>query len=279
MSFGGKSFVQGVATRVDNATDALVIGFVLGPAMVPFYSVPANLVNYLRTLGWTLSHAFMPLFSRLDAMAEFDRTREIYLTASKFVVGLLLPISAGILVVGSPFLTLWIGPEYGEKSQWVFFYLVAFCILPLLNPFASRYLTAINQHGIFARLMPIGAAANLILSLILVHTHGIEGVAFASLIPTIVLVPVYLKCVCRNLGISMLDYVRRCLLPVLIPTASLGVTAVVIRMVTSLDSYGDIVLTAVGGGLVWLPCFWFMALSPQDRASFLKLFRSKLAGG
>src|SRR5690606_33065671 len=52
LSFGAKSFVQGISTRIENATDSLVIGFFLGPAMVPIYSIPANLVSYIRTLGW-----------------------------------------------------------------------------------------------------------------------------------------------------------------------------------------------------------------------------------
>src|SRR5690606_20496836 len=73
--FGSKSFIQGIATRVENATDVLVIGFIMGPAMVPFYSIPANLTQHIRGLGWTLTHAFMPLFSGLSAKAEDEMIR------------------------------------------------------------------------------------------------------------------------------------------------------------------------------------------------------------
>src|SRR5690606_23022854 len=84
--FGSKSFVQGISTRIENATDALVIGYFLGPAMVPFYSIPGNLVNYIRTIGWTLTHAFMPLFSQLDALDEREKIRTIYFNASRYVI-------------------------------------------------------------------------------------------------------------------------------------------------------------------------------------------------
>lgn len=38
--FGFKSFIQGISTRVENATDVLVIGVIMGPAMVPFTVFP-----------------------------------------------------------------------------------------------------------------------------------------------------------------------------------------------------------------------------------------------
>src|SRR5690606_2839991 len=96
LSFGFKSFVQGIATRVENATDSLVIGFFLGPALVPIYSIPANLVNYIRTFGWTLTHAFMPLFSHLSALSEREKIRQVYFTASRYVISLIFLIGAGV---------------------------------------------------------------------------------------------------------------------------------------------------------------------------------------
>src|SRR5690554_5491338 len=156
--FGFKSFVQGIATRVENATDVLVIGLILGPAMVPFYSIPANLTQHIRGLGWTLTHAFMPLFSGLSAKAEDAMIRRVFLVSSRYVVSILMAMGTGALLLGVPFINVWLGPEFGEKAGLIIVFLVFFTILPFINPFASRYLTAINKHGIFARLTPLAAA-------------------------------------------------------------------------------------------------------------------------
>ena len=263
--FGLKSLVQGISTRIENATDSLVIGFALGPAMVPFYSIPANLVQNLRMLGWTLSHAFMPLFSDMSARSEQHAIQETYLLASKYVVGVILPIAVGITVVGAPFIGLWIGPEFEQNGQWIINYLVVFTVLPLLDPFNSRYLTAINKHGIFARLAPVAALINLSLSIALVHQFGILGVAFASIVPGFIFVPVYLRYTCQQLGLPVSRYITESLLPCLVPTVLLGVTAYGIRLYTGLDSYLAIVGTVIGAGLVWAPAFWILALRDSER--------------
>src|SRR5690606_8329400 len=105
--FGSKSFIQGIATRVENATDVLVIGFIMGPAMVPFYSIPANLTQHIRGLGWTLTHAFMPLFSGLSAKAEDEMIRRVFLLSSRYVVSILLAMGTAALILGVPFISVW----------------------------------------------------------------------------------------------------------------------------------------------------------------------------
>lgn len=272
VSFGFKSLIQGIATRIENATDSLVIGFALGPTMVPFYSIPANLVQNLRMLGWTLSHAFMPLFSDLNARSEQQKIQDTYLLASKYVVGVILPIAVGIMIVGAPFIGLWIGPEFEQNGQWIINYLVVFTVLPLLDPFNSRYLTAINRHGIFARLAPVAAVINLSLSIALVHRFGILGVAFASTVPAFIFVPIYLRYTCRQLGLPVSRYLIESLLPCAVPTLLLGLTAYGLRLYTGLDSYLAIVETAVAGGLVWALAFWWLGLKAPERRYIAERF-------
>ncbi len=275
INFGLKSLVQGISTRIENATDSLVIGFALGPAMVPFYSIPANLVQNLRTLGWTLSHAFMPLFSDLSARSEQRKIQETYLLASKYVVGIILPLAVGITIVGAPFIGLWIGPEFEENGQWIINFLVVFTVLPLLDPFNSRYLTAINKHGIFAKLAPIAALINLSLSIALVHEFGILGVAFASIVPGFIFVPIYLRYTCQQLGLPVSRYITESLLPCFLPTVLLALSAYGIRVYTGLDSYLAIIGTAIGSGLVWALAFWSLALRDRERRYILERFAKR----
>lgn len=272
VGFGLKSLVQGVSTRIENATDSLVIGFALGPTMVPFYSIPANLVQNLRMLGWTLSHAFMPLFSDLSARSEQQKIQETYLLASKYVVGVILPIAVGIMIVGAPFIGLWIGPEFEENGQWIINYLVLFTVLPLLDPFNSRYLTAVNKHGIFARLAPIAAIINLSLSIALVYRFGILGVAFASTVPAFIFVPIYLRYTCRQLGLPVSRYLTESLFPCVVPTLLLAVSAYGMRIFTGLDSYLAIAETAIGAGSVWALAFWYLGLKAPERRYITRRF-------
>lgn len=270
LSFGFKSFIQGVSTRIENATDSLIIGIILGPAMVPFYSIPANLVRYVGTLGHTLTHAFMPLFSGFYARSENEKMRQMYLFGSKYVVSIILPLSAGIIMVGGPFLGVWIGPEFREKGDLIVLLLVLFTALPMMNPFDSRYLTALGRHAIFARLKPLAAFLNIGLSLILIHPMGIVGVALASLISVFIFVPIFLQYVCRHLEIEVRQYLRKSIVPCLLPTLIMSALVSAIRFKWGLDSYAMIIGASLLGVFSYFLMFWFFSLGSDERGYILR---------
>lgn len=272
--FGFKSFIQGLSTRIETSSDVLIIGFVLGPAMVPFYSVPANLVQYLRTIGWTLTHAFMPLFSDMGARSEEDKIRQVYLRASKYVVGIIFPMAIGIVLLGGPFLGIWIGEDFQTHGESIIILLAIFIVFPFINPFVSRYLTAINKHGIFARFTPVAAAINVSLSLLLIKPFGIVGVAAASIVAVFIFVPVYLRFSCRQLQLPVLDYIRQSLVPCLVPTTLLAMTVLGMRLYFGIDSYLMIVCTVLVAGTVWLIAFWTMAFDAEERDYIVSYFRT-----
>jgi len=275
LQFSLKSFVQGLATRIDSFTDTLVIGAFLGPVAVPFYSIPQNLVRYIQTIGWTLSHAFMPLFSDLAERSRQDSIRQIYLVASKVVVGLVLAMGIGVVILATPFLDLWIGPEYTAQSDEIVLLLVIFTLLPLLNPFSSRYLTAINRHGIFARWMPVAAIANLVLSILFVGPYGIIGVAAASVIPAVILQPLLLVYTCRQLEVPVVRYVADSLVPLLLPLLLMGVFVAIMRWQAGMDSYRALSVAAAGGALIYAVCFWLFSLSSAERLFMTERLRSR----
>lgn len=276
--FGSKSLVQGLSTRVENNTDALVIGFFMGPAMVPFYSIPANLVQHMRGLGMTLTHAFMPLFSDLGARSEDNKIRQVYTLASKYVVGLLLPLAVGLVLVGGPFLGVWVGPEFQEKGELILLLLVLFTLTPMINPFVSRYLTGIGKHGIFARVAPVAAVVNLGLSVLLVEPLGLWGVAFASLVPVFFVVPIYLVYGCRQMGLPVRKYLVSSVLPALIPTIVMGVVVGLYRVEYGLADYGDIAIAVFTGIAVYFPLFVLFVLNGEERQFLTQKIRDFKVG-
>ena len=272
LMFSSKSFIQGISTRIENGTDSLVIGSFLGPVMVPFYSIPANLVFYIRTFGWSLTHAFMPLFSGLNAVSETDKIKEVYLVASKYLVALILAVAAGICVVGGPFIVLWVGPDFRETSDLIIVLLVLFTAGPFVNPFSSRYLTAIGKHGIFARFAPVSAIINLGLSLILVHYYGIYGVAFASAVPIFIFVPIYLRYVCKNLELAVFYYLKKSVFPSLLPAVFLVIVAAMFRIHGWLLSYPLMICAILLSATVWVVAFWLVGLKKAERIFLVQVF-------
>jgi O-antigen/teichoic acid export membrane protein len=274
-SFGVKSLIQGIASRVEIGTDTIVIGYFLGPAMVPFYAIPANLISYIRNIGWTLTHAFMPLFSSLSAQNKTNEIQEIYLGGSRYIVGLLLPVCVGLTLVGSEFIGVWIGKEYMQNAEIIILLLVVFVATPFLNPFSTRYLTAINEHGLLSKLYPVSAVINITLSIMLVQDYGIIGVAIGSVVPVFLVVPIVLKACCKHLQLPVSLYIRKSILPALMPTIVMWFSVYYFKLNWPLEGYLDIAIAVCIGGAVYTILFASFGLSQAERQWFISKLQSR----
>jgi O-antigen/teichoic acid export membrane protein len=278
VGFGVKSLIQGIASRIEIGTDTIVIGAFLNPAMVPFYAIPANLIGYVRNIGWTLTHAFMPLFSEMHATNKSEEIRNLYLNASKYVVALLLPTCVGITLIGSDFIGVWVGEEYQKDADTIILLLVLYMALPFLNPFSTRYLTAIGQHGLLAKLHPISAVVNLTVSIILVQYWGIVGVAIGSVIPIFFLVPMVLKACCGFLGITISRYLMSSVAPSIIPTITMWCAVYYYRQHYLLNNYVTIIIAALAGAVVYCLFYYLISMKLNER-QWLKAQLGKVLPG
>lgn len=272
LRFGLKSFVQGISFRLERGTDALVIAYVIGASVVPFYTIPMGLINYFRLILMTSTHVFMPLFSELDSKGDQERIVRIYLVASRLVVAGSFLLGIGIVILGARFIGLWMGPEFFAESRNIIVLLVLFSLVPSMNPFCSRYLTAIGKHGIFAKLAPISAVLNIALSVYFAKRFGIWGVALGSLIPVLLFVPIYMYYSCRELGIAVSKYVNFTITPVILPSAV--TIAVGHALVTKFvpDSYGLIAFHAISLSLTYVVAYYIFSSNKEMRSFVTEMF-------
>jgi len=215
--FGFKAFVQGTSTMVEARADTLIIGAFLGPALVVFYSIPLAIVSRIQGLLWTLTHATMPAFSSIDARGDRSEAESLFLTGSRGVVALMTLMVLGAVCLGKPFIELWVGGRYAAQGQAILVILAASMFLSNIVPLGSRYLTAMDRHGVLAKLGVRRALINICASLLLVHWYGPTGVALGTLIATTAVVHSEWSAVLNELGMSLTTYLTEVLRPVVVP--------------------------------------------------------------
>ncbi|RCU45156.1 polysaccharide biosynthesis protein [Corallincola holothuriorum] len=275
LGFGIKSFIQGAATRISHNADNFVIAAFMGPATIIFYALPASLIRHIRMLTMSITHAFLPLFSDLQARDDNEKSQQYYLTASRYVVAIVLMLSVCSAGLGPDFISVWIGPEYREPARYILYLLLANVMLQLLNPLASRYLTALGEHGILAKLAVWSASISLCLSLVLVNIWGLEGVALAAAIPTVFIQWRILGKTCEQLELSRSSYVRMVILPHLWPVLGAAGMIYFIHSIWAFDSFANIVITGAIGSVAYIAimvCF----LPSQDRQMMVNLIKRKV---
>jgi O-antigen/teichoic acid export membrane protein len=273
LRFSIKTVVQGIAGRIENASNTVLIGIAMGPAFVPLYSIPANLINYIRMISMNLTLVFMPYFSSLNANGEHKKTQKVYLFASKITIGIILILSVGVLILGEDFLRIWIGNDIANSSRDIIWLLVLSSVLPMLNPFSNRYLTAIDKHGFIAKWSVVVSLANLALSIALVGPLGIKGIVIGSLIPSLIFQPILLAYCCKYLDISVMTYFRYVIIPYAIPASLMAITTILLVHMWGLDAYFLLLSIAAIGTLVFILSACLFSLNRDERGQILDLIK------
>jgi O-antigen/teichoic acid export membrane protein len=257
------AFLTMLAGRISCQTDAVVIYAFLTPAAITVFAVAMRLIEYGKSSLRALTTVLTPAISALEARGDSRAIRDVLINSSRYVLWLILPLQLGLLLLGKPFLSLWMGRDYAEQSFPTLVLLALPLALSLSQSVSARILYGIGRLRWFACLSLAEALANLLLSVALVIPLGVEGVALGTAIPSAVASVVLAVYVCRKLGVGVGEYVRRsCLLPTVLAgglAAGWGVVAAWVPLV----SWGRLLATGMGGVACYLMAALLVEFGPQ----------------
>jgi len=195
LNFGFFAFLLGISGRLVLWSDNIVIGIILGPAMVTFYAIAGNLIDYLQGILSSSLSVLVPLATSYDARSEEEKLQYLFSRGSRFLLLLFLPAIIAVLVLGPGFISLWMGARYVETSGKVLVLLAIPLVFAPMRGAAQQILYGSNRHK-FSAFISLGEAiTNLALSIILIYRIGAVGVAWGTLIPGVlsagIVIPVY----------------------------------------------------------------------------------------
>jgi O-antigen/teichoic acid export membrane protein len=206
-SFGFYAFLLHLSNYFIFFTDALVIGAFLPVSMVTFFAIGGNLANYGRDLVGGFSRTMTPLASKLEVEAGREGLQRGISKQARFCALAMWPIFLTLIIRGSSFIGLWMGPSYSELSGHVLWILSVPWLFGAGASVVAAGMLGIGQHK---RVVPFALAeglGNLVLSIALVKSMGILGVAWGTAIPNLAISiffwPWYIR---RTLGIPIRDY-------------------------------------------------------------------------
>jgi O-antigen/teichoic acid export membrane protein len=118
--------------------------------------------------------------SNLEATGKTEELQRFLLRGTQATLGLAIPISVALALRGKTFIGLWMGPQYSEIAGTVLQILIISQFFGVANGTAGSIMMAIDKHKPVAKWAVIEAVLNLGLTLILVKTVGIYGVAWGT---------------------------------------------------------------------------------------------------
>jgi O-antigen/teichoic acid export membrane protein len=180
-------FLINAAVQIVYYTDNLVIGAFVGAAAVTFYSVGGNIIEYLRNLVSSLTVTFGPLASSFEAQDQKDHLRRLLIQGTRAALFITLPVECALFFRAHTFVGLWMGPQYATTAARILHILLPAQFFALANTTSTGIAYGVGKHRPIAFWAMSEGAANLTLSIWWVHTMGIEGVAWGTAIPSLII--------------------------------------------------------------------------------------------
>jgi O-antigen/teichoic acid export membrane protein len=246
------AFLAMLAGRISFGTDAVVIALTLAPQYITFFAVAARLVEYGKSFLNSAITVLTPAVSTFEARGDTGAIRRVLFDSTRWALWLVLPLEAGLLLLGRPFLALWLGDFHAGRSYPVLVILSLPLSLAISQAVSARILYGMGRLRWLSRAVMVEAFANLIISLCLARPLGIEGVALGTAVPNVCMNVVLVAYICRTLEVRPLAYLRRAfaapLAAVLVPAGFWLVTLEVLPP----DGWGAFVAVGAAGVLLYL---------------------------
>lgn len=229
-SFSMFTFISLIAEHLVYSIDTLLIGFIMGPALVVPYHIALRICEMIRAPVIQIGFVFMPKAGQLQSGQQTEKLRQ--LVCRGFGLAGILSASAmvGVFFFSPQFIEAWIGSGYSESSSLL---LILLCgqMIALPAQMVRHVLTGIGYVRLPAFFFIAEAICNLLLSLTLIPFLGLYGVAIGTLVPLVVfeggcLIPIGV----RHLGMTLRELFWEGLAPQWLPLTLIIIYSCLVHM-------------------------------------------------
>jgi len=167
------------ASVLDKKVDTVLVGVLLSPTAVSFYTVSKQVADVAITPATSLGFTISPALGEQKAGDQAERAARLYEQSMQYILLLYVPALVGLVLVADPLVRHVFGPDY----------LGAVPVLQVLSIYVTeRAITKITSDGLDflgrardrATIKSAMAVTNFGLNLLLIPAYGVVGAAVAT---------------------------------------------------------------------------------------------------
>jgi O-antigen/teichoic acid export membrane protein len=256
--------------------DQWIVSVIVGVALLPFYTVPFNLLSRLGLFSSSLTLTLFPAFSALNAKTEWGRIEGYFVRANRYLLTVLIPALFVLFVWAPEILRLWIGSDFAAKATLPFRTLSLGFGIALLAPLSGAVLEAIGRPDLVARLYLIEVPLNVAIVWILTKKFGVLGAAMSFGIRAFAETTIIWIILYKVAPFSWKRFLNEGLLPPSLMLGLMGLGAYVIRharIQSAFDIGATVAILAAYGA-----CVLVLVLDKTDKALMTELFKNYNSG-
>jgi O-antigen/teichoic acid export membrane protein len=262
-----------IANKLNYSTDIPVIGVLIGPSAVAVWAVAQRLITATQDMTTQVSGNLFPVVTDMAALGETARLREVFLQGTRISYAMVIPVATILALVADHLVLSWVGQGFSESVN-VIWILAAAVIIRVGNSTATTILKGAGEHSFLTKSYVAVAVTNLSLSIALGWSLGLIGIALGTLVPlAIVSIFLLFPRACRRVEISQIDAFRHGIWPSIWPIIPVVAVIVIVRNYLE-PSLINVAFQAVGGGLLYMIVFLWLAISRTERDWYVRKIKT-----
>lgn len=176
--YGGWLTVSSIVGPIMVYFDRFLLGIFLGITVVPFYTVPYDIITRLWVFPAAICTPFFPVLSALHSRDKIA-SMHIFIKTIRFLLISLFPIILFVLIFSKEGLMLLLGPDFAIESCIILQLLSCGVLINSLAQLANNFIIASGRTDITAKFHIGELLLYLPLLYVLIRKFGIKGAAIA----------------------------------------------------------------------------------------------------
>ena len=167
-------------------TDAILLGLLASTAAAGIYAPAAQLMLLFRNIVNSVGSPLTSAVSHWESTRDPEIVQQVYLKGIRYTSYLSFFITVGVIFWVKPFVALWLIPEFAAAANVMIILSVssAFFIPQIIG---NAVLFGIDKHRYLLYVLIGEASLKILLSVFLIRSYGITGMALAAAIPQLLL--------------------------------------------------------------------------------------------
>lgn len=253
-----------VSNLVIYGLDRIVLGAFGSAATVGLYEGPVRAHNVLYALNQALGVTALPVASSYVAQSERARLRALALRGSRYSLAVAVPLTVTAMVLAGPALAAWLGERYRE-GETALALLVSYWLVMGQLAVTPYFLVGLGKAREVARTVVGVAALNLLLTLALTPSLGLEGPALATAISFLAGFPPLLRIALKATGVRLSELAREAWLPAYALGVALAGLLLAVRSLLDPGETLALLAALLGGPLAYWGLYFALVLRPAER--------------
>ena len=278
LSYGAHSVVASIAQRVLNQGAPLMIGFLLPPRFVGYYSASSRLLDYTVDGIGRVGMVSNPSAAEMVANKVSGRLHQLSVITNRYSLALFLPLTIFLGAYAQPLLSVWIKPEFAANATGVLLALLAGVTIAQAGQYNSAsILFGMGRHQKYARALLIESALVLGGIALVVHPFGIVGAAWVVSILMLLNRGVFTAwLLSRELGVSYFGFLADVYQPLLFAAPVLALLFALRYTVLPGRNWPQLILAGMIGTACYGPLALLFVVRPEHRNALFAKLRERL---